>query len=56
MVAFPLSSGCCGFKKEKHILFMRAELSEGGNFTVLGEVELEGTGKLILPIYKNYKE
>ena len=56
MVAFQSSSGCCGFKKEKHILSMCAELSEGGNFTVLGEVELEGTSKLVLPIYKNYKE
>ena len=49
------SSGCCGFKKEKHILSMPGELSEGSNFAVLGEVELEGTRELVLAIYKNYQ-
>ena len=50
-----LSSGCCGFKKEKHILSMPGELSEGSNFAVLGKVELEGTRELVLAIYKNYQ-
>ena len=51
VVACPLSSGHRGIKKEKYILSGHAELSEGGNFTVLGEVELERANELLWSSY-----
>ena len=51
VVACPSSSGRRGIKKEKYILSGHAELSEGGNFTVLGEVELERANELLWSSY-----
>ena len=51
VVACPSSSGRHGIKKEKCILSGRAELSEGGDFTVLGEVELERADELLCSSY-----
>ena len=52
VVACPSSSARRGIKKENYILSGRAtELSEGRNFTVLGEVELDRADELICSSY-----